>query len=107
MSLPADITANATCDIYRTGGITLGTAGVSFFLTGAFENIKPTNTYDYMGIFGLDVDIRDGDWIYVPQFAGGTTYTVVRVTRVGRGTPADRLVAYMNRTNTPYPTIEI
>jgi len=107
MSLPNDITANATCDIYRAGGAILGTAGVSFFLTGAFENIKPTNTYDYIGIFGLDVDIRDSDYLYVPQYTGGTNFSVVRVTRVGRGTPADRLIAYMNRLNTPYPTIEI
>jgi hypothetical protein len=107
MSLPADITANATCDIYRAGGTTLGTAGVLFYLTGAFENIKPTNTYDYVAIFGLDADIRDGDWVFVPQYVGGTTFTVVRVTRLGRNTPGDRLVAYMNRSNTPYPTNQV
>jgi hypothetical protein len=107
MGLPTDISPNATCDITRTGSSSVTTSGVSFYLTGAFENIKPTNTYDYIAMFGLDVDIRDGDDFYVPQYVGGTKFSVVRVQRVGRGTPADRFVVYANRSNTPYPTIEI
>ena len=113
MGLPADITANDTCDIARGATPTaIASAGVPIFITGAFENIKPTNTYTHIAIFGLDADIRDGDVIWVPQYSinpstFGTQFTVVHVQRVSRNTPADRFMAYLNRTNTPWPTIEL
>jgi len=106
-SLPADITPNATCDVCRSGSTNPTISGVLFFLTGAYENIKPTGTYTHVALFALGMDIRDSDDIYVPQYVGGTKFTIVHIQRVSRQTPADRLVAYLNRGTPPWPTNEL
>jgi hypothetical protein len=105
--LPSDIQPNATCDITRGGSSTVVISGILFFLTGAYENIKPSGGYTHIALFGLGMDIRDGDDVYVPQYSGGTKFNIVHIQRVSRTTPADRLIAYLNRTSTPWPTNEL
>jgi hypothetical protein len=108
MPLPPDIAPNATCDIFPQAGWPNNPRiqGEPIFLTGAYENIKPSGTYTHMAIFSATTDIRETDSFYV-QDVNGTGFNIVHLTRMGRGTPADRKVAYCNRQAVSYPTNEL
>ena len=114
MGLPTDITPNTTCDI-AGGGVpaTLrNTDPVPIYLQGAYDNIKPTGTYTHYALMGIDTDIRTDfqpDTIYVPSYNGGkgTLFTIVHIQRLGRGTPADRLIVYLNRSTVNWPSTDL
>ncbi len=115
MPLPPDIAPNTTCDIHTITSPPPAPpriTGEPIFLTGAYENIKPNpptgggNPYTHIAIFGWNTDIRDSDSFYVPDDTG-TVFNIVHLTRMGRGTPGDRKVAYCTRGTVTYPTNEL
>lgn len=109
--LPSDIPPNATCDICPSGSTTPRISNVLFWLAAQFENIKPIsagNNYTHYCYFGLGMDIRNNDDIYVPSAPGGTKFTIVTIQRINRQTPADRMIAFLNiQANPPFPTNEL
>jgi hypothetical protein len=121
---------NQLCDITRWDG-TLGTAGVSFFLTedyasAHFPSVTGTTTgrWTHIGLFDVSVDIRDAyqpgasfadgfgstfDTVYVPNHASLTKvpYQVVFVERLGRGTAQDMKRVYLQRGVPGWPTASL
>jgi len=57
--------------------------GEPIFLTGAYENIKPSGTYTHTAIFSATTDIRRRTFFYV-QDATGTGFTIVSLNTNGQ-----------------------
>src|SRR5262245_30785250 len=102
---------NATCDVY-SGQAPPPAAprltGVAIFLDEKWTNIKTGTTYSHVARVALGTDVRDGDFLYVPNGSSGTQFQVTFVARTGRGTDLDHKVVYLNRTSTvPWPTDDL
>jgi hypothetical protein len=124
------VTANTTCDIYRSGNsppAAPDVAGVACFLQEDFGRSHEAsitggvsgtvNRWTHTLLVSPAVDIRDGylgtpagegspsgwDNVYVPD-KNGTKFAVVFVARVGLGTPGDCQKAYLQRQTPGWPT---
>jgi hypothetical protein len=114
-----------TCDIFRPFGAASPTAtGVACRLVACLERGRggyaSTNYLAWSHYLDVDdtVDVRDGcsraagttlvsyadgDGVRVPSGAGNTTYVVVWVTMVNRGTPVQYKRAYLMRDTPAWP----
>jgi hypothetical protein len=126
MAAGLPVPANATCDIYRNA-VDPTTAPpavvqVPCQLIECFRNIKPDGSsadgiagvYTHMMYVPKDTDVRDsplgsgnGDVVYVPD-RNGTSFNVLAVARVNRGTALDMKVLYLRRNVSPnWPTDDV
>jgi hypothetical protein len=116
LSTTLPIPNNTTVDIYHGGNAPPAApdvAGVKVYLQERFRNIKQAPAavlpYTHMCYLPPGTDVRDAynggnaDHFYVPD-KNGTNFTVQFVARVGRGTPTDMKIVYLNRIGITWPT---
>jgi hypothetical protein len=119
--------ANTTCDIYRVGNSPPSApdvAGVKCFLVPKFSaghhaRWGGTAPYNYTHILYVDytTDIRDAynagaipatmDTVYIPDKTSKTSWLVVFVERVSRGTGLDHKRVYLRRQGPAWPTNDV
>jgi hypothetical protein len=125
MAIP--VPSNTTCDIYRYGNAPPAVPDVSnvkAFLAPDYPRGRESAEGDtskgwtHLLLVDLDTDIRDGwssgvplqpgayDRVYVPD-KNGTSFSVIFVERLGRGTSADCKRIYLRREQPTYPTNEV
>lgn len=99
--------ANTTCDIYRSvhsPPAAPDVAGVSGTLTPRGRNIKALPVkYTHWIEVPLATDIRDADYVWVPD-KNGTKFTVRVVQRIRAGGGNDYKRAYLDRNRPTWPT---
>src|SRR5262245_55637769 len=124
MALP--ITANTTCDIYRSGNLPPSppdVAAVPCFFRPAYREGKESaegaagNTYTHVLLVAADVDIRDcytgsgtyslQDNVFVPANATTPQFRVMFVERVGRGTALDHKRIFLDRQGVTWPSDDV
>ncbi len=124
MTLP--IAPNTTCDIYRVGAApptAPDVAGVPCFLTcdwrggqEAGDRQLKTLAWTHVMLVAVNVDLRDSyvgstamstqDTVFIPD-QGGTSFRVVFIERVQRGTPHEHKRVFLERQLPTWPTNEL
>ena len=118
------LTANLTCDVYRSGNAPPAAPDVSAvpcLLRPAFregqEATEGRSPYTHVMLVAADVDVRDWyvgdgaysaqDVVYVPSGGTAVSYRVRFVERVGRGTAQDHKRVYLDRFIKSWPTDDL
>ncbi len=123
MTLP--ITPNTTCDVYRkinAPPAAPDVAAVSCYLQadwrGGLETSErdPLLTWTHVMLINVSIDIRDAyggqgvtgaeDKVYVPD-QNGTSFKVMFIERVQRGTAHEHKRVYLDRLKPTWPTNEL
>jgi hypothetical protein len=100
------IPSNTTCDIYRDTNAPPANpdvAGVSGSLVPMPRNLKSTVVYTHWIDVPLATDVRDADWLYVPD-KNGTKFAVQWVERIRFGGGSDYKRAYLLRQAVNWPS---
>lgn len=97
---------NTTCDIYRNTNAPPANpdvAGVSGTLTPAPRNLKSTLVYTHWIDVPLATDVRQSDFVYVPD-KNGTKFAVQAIERIRFGGGNDYKRAYLLRQTVAWPS---